>query len=424
MRNKTFRRYGMERVILHSDLNNFFASVECRLNPSIADFPVAVTGDVELRHGIVLAKNNKAKKYNVQTCEAVWEAKQKCPGLVCVPPHYEEYNKFSKAAREIYSSYTDLVESYGIDECWLDVSASGRLFGSGEKIAREIRSRIKKELGVTVSVGVSFNKVFAKLGSDMKKPDATTVIDREHFKEKVWPLGVGELLYVGRKTEERLCNLGINTIGKLAATPVETLRYFLGKNGEMLNCFANGLDISPVANINESVPVKSVSCGNTAPRDLVCNEDIRAALIPLCTTVSRRLREYGFLASTVGICVRDSELFSYTRQKKLPFPCRNTSEIIKTANELFIKNHKSGKPVRSLTVQASGLIYNDEIQLSLEPEMMRIQQKEYLDEACDRLNKKYGAGTVCRASCLAYPDITLLHVNSGVEHSMPSRMLM
>ena len=414
----------MERVILHSDLNNFFASVECRLNPSLAGHPVAVAGDPSQRHGIILAKNYEAKKYNIKTGEALWEAKLKCPDLICVAPHYDEYEKFSKAARSIYASYTDLVEAYGIDECWLDVTASRSLFGSGEKIAREIRERIKKELGVTVSVGVSFNKVFAKLGSDMKKPDATTVIDREHFREKVWPLEVCDLLYVGRKTAERLRGYGINTIGKLACTPLETIRYFMGKNGEMLWSFANGLDASPVANIDAVVPVKSVSCGNTAHRDLVTQEDIRAALLPLCTTVSRRLREYGFLAATVSLNVRDNTLFSYVRQKKLPFPCRTSSEIFKAAFELFIKNHVSGKPVRSLSVQASNLIYNDEVQLSLDPEIMKIQKREFLEDACDRINRKYGKDTICRAICLAAPDITSLHIHSGVEHSMPQRITM
>lgn len=414
----------MERIILHSDLNNFFASVECRLNPSLKGHPVAVAGDPRQRHGIILAKNYEAKKYNIQTGESLLEAKRKCPELICVAPHYEKYEKFSYAAREIYLSYTDLVENYGIDECWLDVSADKNFFGSGEKIASEIRNRIKKELGVTVSIGVSFNKIFAKLGSDMKKPDATTVIEKNNFKEKIWPLNVSELLYVGKKTTERLNSLGIKTIGQLACTPIETIRYFMNKNGEMIWNFANGLDTSPVANISHVTPIKSVSCGNTAYRDLINKDDIKASLIPLCTTVSRRLREYGFLASTVSICVKDNTLSSYTRQKKLSFPTRCASEIFKAAFELFIKNHTSKPPVRSLSVQASELLYNDEIQLSLDPQIMKIQRKEFLENACDELNKKYGKDTVFRAVCLAFPDITSLHIHSGVEHVLPSKIKM
>lgn len=413
-----------ERAILHSDLNNFFASVECRLNPSLAGHPVAVCGDPDKRHGIVLAKNYEAKKYNVTTGEALWQAKQKCPSLICVPPHYDKYEEYSAAARRIYTGYTDLVESYGIDECWLDVSGSKKLFGDGKTIADEIREKIKKELGVTVSVGVSFNKVFAKLGSDMKKPDATTVIDREHFKEKIWHLPVEDLLYVGRATGEKLAGLGIDTIGKLALTPLETVRYFLGKNGEMLWSFAGGLDSSPVANTNSKPLIKSVSCGNTAPRDLVSEEDIKAALYPLCTTVSARLREYGFMCRTVRLYVRDFELSSYERQTKLTFPCRTSSEIFKSAFDLFRKNHRSGKPVRSMSVSASDLIYTKEYQLSLDPEFMTLQKQEALEAECDTINRKYGKNTICRGIYLEYPDITNLHIHSGCEHIMPGMMNM
>ncbi len=412
----------MERTILHSDLNNFFASVECCLDPSLKGHPVAVAGDPEKRHGIVLAKNYEAKNFGVQTGEPLWQAKQKCPGLICVPPHYGEYEKFSAAAKAIYANYTDLVEPYGMDECWLDVSGSRRLFGDGKSIADEIRSRIKKELGVTVSVGVSFNKVFAKLGSDMKKPDATTVIDSLNFKKQVWDLPVRDLLYVGRKSGEKLENLGITTIGRLARMPMETMRYFMGKNGEMLWNFANGLDMSPVAHINEEPLLKSVSCGNTAPRDLVTEEDIRCALLPLCTKVSSRLREYGFFCRTVRLYVRDFELSSYERQKKLSAPLRTSTEIFKVAHELFLKNHRSGKPVRSLSVQASDLVYTEEIQLSLDPEIMKMQRREFLEAACDKLDLKYGKGTVFRGIYLAYPEISGLHIHSGCENIMPGRM--
>lgn len=414
----------MERTVLHSDLNNFFASVECFLDPSLNGHPVAVTGDPELRHGIILAKNYEAKKYNIKTGEPIFQAKQKCPDLVCVRPHYDKYAEFSAAAKKIYSDYTDLVESYGIDECWLDVTHSRRLFGDGKKVADEIRSRIKRELGITVSVGVSFNKVFAKLGSDMKKPDATTVIDIDHFKEIVWPLPVGDLLYVGRASGVKLRSYGIDTIGKLAVTPLETMRYFLGKTGEMLWNFANGYDMSPVSNIAAKSLLKSVSCGNTSHRDLVTDEDIRCALYPLCTKVSERLRKYGFRCRTVALSVRDFQLSSYERRCKLIVPCRTSREIFNAAYGLFLKNHKSGKPVRSLSVQASDLIYTEEEQLSLDPEIWKIQKREILEREFDLLNERYGKNTIYRALLMTDPEIAGLHVHSGKENILPGRIKM
>ena len=230
----------MSRTILHCDMNNFYASVECFLDPKLKPFPVAVCGDVEERHGIVLAKNYKAKGDGVSTGEAIWQAKQKCPGLVVVPPHYEEYMKFSKAAREIYEHYTDQVEPFGMDECWLDVTGSTRIMGNGEKIANEIRERIKFELGLTISAGVSFNKIFAKLGSDMKKPDAVTVIPQDNFKNIVWNLPASDMLGVGRATERKLASSGIRTIGQIAEFPCEYLQRKLGKCGVDLWRFANG----------------------------------------------------------------------------------------------------------------------------------------------------------------------------------------
>ena len=221
----------LNRTILHSDMNNFYASVECLYNPKLRGKPLAVGGDAEARHGIILAKNYEAKRFGVQTGEALWQAKQKCRELIIVEPHYDKYIRFSQMAREIYGEYTDQVESFGLDECWLDVTGSEKLFGTGRQIADQIRERIKFELGITASVGVSFNKVFAKLGSDMKKPDATTVIPPDSFREKVWPLPVNELLYVGRATHRKLHTYGVNTIGDLAKADVNFLKLVFGKVG-------------------------------------------------------------------------------------------------------------------------------------------------------------------------------------------------
>ena len=258
----------MQRVILHCDMNNFYASVECMLNPELKNKPVAVCGSVEERHGIVLAKNYAAKAFGVSTGEAIWQAKQKCRNLVVVPPHFEEYIKYSKLARNVYQRYTDQVESYGIDECWLDVTGSSSLKGDGLLIAQEISRRMKSELGITVSVGVSLNKIFAKLGSDYKKPDAITTMYKSEYKQKAWSLPVADLLYVGKSTNRKLALFGIKTIGDLARADEDVLNSHLGKMGSILWSFANGYDDSPVKLENTHAPIKSVGNSTTTPKDL------------------------------------------------------------------------------------------------------------------------------------------------------------
>ncbi|MCC8169630.1 MAG: DNA polymerase IV [Oscillospiraceae bacterium] len=239
----------MDRTILHCDCNGFFASVECALNPKLKNVPMAVGGDPESRHGIILGKNELAKPFNIMTAETIWQAKQKCPELVIVPPHHDVYRRYSKRINDIYKQYTDLVEPFGIDESWLDVTGSRRLFGDGKTIADELRARIKEEIGLTSSECVSFNKVFAKLGSDYKKPDATTVFSRENWRELIFPLPAKDLLYVGKTTAGALSLMGINTIGELAAADKSSLEKRLGKAGTMLYTYANGLDDSPVKSI-------------------------------------------------------------------------------------------------------------------------------------------------------------------------------
>lgn len=413
----------MERTVLHSDLNNFYASVECFLNPSLRGHPIAVAGNPELRHGIVLAKNYEAKHFGVQTGEALWQAREKCPDIIFVPPHYDKYIEYSRAVREIYGEYTDRVESFGLDECWLDVTGSARLFGGGATIADELRARIKKELGVTVSVGVSYNKVFAKLGSDMKKPDATTVIDRAHFKEKVWPLPVSELLYVGPATAKKLIRFGICTIGELAAADTRLLSHLLGKNGMMLHSFANGEDPSPVALFGDSPLPKSISCGNTASRDIVSDDDIKIMLTILSEKVSQKLRAGGFLCRTVTLHVRTFDLASYERRVKLPIPCRTAREIFSAAYVLYRQNHPRGIPARSVTVGTADLLSDDGEQLSFEPDIERIQRRERLEAAEDSLRDRFGDEIITRG--LLMTDTALCTV--GLKNSpgiMPGRMVM
>lgn len=402
-----------KRIILHSDLNNFYASVECLYHPEYRGKPLAVLGDPEARHGIVLAKNYEAKSRDVRTGDPKWMAEQKCPGIVFVPPHYELYMKHSRLVRQIYSEYTDQVEPYGLDECWLDVTGSTRLFGSGEEIADKIRKRVKSELGVSVSVGVSFNKIFAKLGSDLKKPDATTVIECDRFKEVVWPLPVKELLYVGRATHNKLKRRGIFTIGDLANANPESLKFWLGKMGIVLWQFANGLDTSPVSNIGAKSLIKTVGNSTTAPRDLISDEDIRIILTVLCESVSARLREYGFICRTVQLGIRDNELEWIERQGKLEIPNRTAKSIFELSFALY-KKHANGRPVRSLSVRACDLEPVDFMQLSLLPEARRLEKQEELESVVDGLRSRFGHFSVQRGIMLT--DRKLSDLDPKGEH--------
>lgn len=403
----------MERVILHADLNNFYASVECLYNPSLWDKPVAVGGDAERRHGIVLAKNELAKKYGVQTGETLWQARQKCPALVFVPPHFERYLRYSKLAKEIYAAFTDQVEPFGLDECWLDVSGSTRLFGSGRTIADTIRREIRRQLGVSISVGVSFNKIFAKLGSDMKKPDATTVISRGNFKDTVWPLPVGDLLYVGRATRRKLAAYGVDTIGQLAGMDVHALEYVLGKNGRMLWEFANGMDTSPVRSAAEKPMVKSVGNSTTAPRDLTSEQDMKITLYVLCESVAARLREYGLECAAVQVSLRDNALYTYERQGRLGTPTDLAESIFELAYAL-IQQHKPEKPIRSVGVRGYKLSPAGETQLSFLPAEHRAQKCGAIERAVDGLRARFGYSCIQRGILLADPF--LAGVNPKEDH--------
>ena len=386
------------RTILHSDCNGFYASVECLYNPDIRDKPVAVGGDADKRHGIILAKNEAAKKYRIQTGEAIWQARQKCPALVVVKPHFDRYMRFSRMCRRIYSDYTDRIESFGLDEAWLDVSGSGV---DGEAIAHEIRRRVKQELGITVSIGVSFNKIFAKLGSDYKKPDAVTVISRENYRDIVFPLKAEDLLYVGPATKKKLNRLGVYTIGELAAFPLPILRQNFGKWGDMLYTFANGYDSSPVMAADESAAVKSIGNSTTAVRDLETPEDVKMIFMVLCDSVGRRLREQGSLAGLVGISVRDKELFSFTRQHKLSTPTDITDEIFSAAMQLFVENYRWEKSIRSLGVCVGELCPKDTaIQLTLLCDESRRERRMSLDRSLDALKRRFGSFCVRPAALM------------------------
>ncbi len=381
----------MARTVLHSDLNNFYASVELLSHPELKDKPVAVAGDPEARHGIILAKNYIAKAYGVETASAIWQAKQKCPELVLLPPHYELYEKYSKAAREIYYEYTDLIEPFGLDECWLDVTGSLALFGDGKRIADSIRRRIKSELGLTVSVGVSFNKIFAKLGSDMKKPDATTVIGEEDFREKIWALPASDLLFVGKKTYAKLVSHGLRTIGDVARTDPVLLRSLFGKNGKQLHDFACGLDDSPVSLYGFSPPPKSIGNSTTPPRDLVSHGDVDIILYQLCEKVSERMRREGVDCGTLQLSVRYRSLRSLERQIKFDYPNRTARSLYNGAWKLIRRHNLLDEPIRSMGIRGTDLTRSDCEQLSFLPEIMEIQRAERLESTVDGLREKYGS---------------------------------
>ena len=397
----------VERTILHSDLNNFYASVELRDHPELRGRPLAVCGDPEARHGIVLAKDQLAKKAGVKTGDAIWQAREKCRDLLVVPPHYDRYIQFSSAAREIYISYTDQVEPFGLDECWLDVGGSRALFGGGRAIADEIRSRVRSELGLTVSVGVSYNKVFAKLGSDYRKPDATTVITQDNYRDLVWALPVSDLLYVGPATTKKLGRYGVRTIGDLARSSLEFLHLTLGKVGVMLWQFANGNDRSQVTPYYFTPPVKTIGNSTTAPRDLVTDDDVKITLMALCESVAARLRAQRSVCSVVQLGVRDNGLAWYERQTKLPLPVCSAAAIFRAAFSLFQENRPS-KPVRSLSVRADRLSLEAEAdQMSLFEEENRSRRLTDLERAMDRIREKYGYHSIRRGLALLDPALDL-----------------
>lgn len=380
-----------DRVILHCDLNNFYASAECISHPEWKDVPLAVCGSPELRHGVVLAKNEIAKKFGVRTGDVIWQAGQKAPGLITVPPHFELYMQYSRQMFALYNDYTDRVEPFGADECWLDVTGSQKLFGDGKTIADKIRKRVKRESGLTCSVGVSFNKVFAKLGSDLKKPDATTVIDRNNFKRLIWKLKASEMLMIGKHTYERLTKLNIITIGDLANADADMLKSNFGINGLKMKENAMGEDREPVREVVKSRDVKSIGHGMTAVRDIETLSDARDLIYYLSEKVAARMRKAGVRGSLVSVGMRDSALFSIVRQKSIPMPTYSSTEIAECALAVFAESW-NGDPMRTITVAVSKLEkYDEPRQLSFLADSDRNDKLEKLDEAIDKINNKYGS---------------------------------
>lgn len=395
------------RYILHSDCNGFFASVECLYNPEIRNKPVAVCGDADKRHGIILAKNEVAKKYKVQTGEAIWQAQAKCPELVTVGAHYDRYMRFSKMAERIYSDYSNLIEPFGLDESWIDITGSVKDFKQAENVAHEIRERIKYELGITVSIGVSFNKIFAKLGSDYKKPDAVTVITPDNMKNVVYPLSADCLLGVGRATKKRLENLGIYTIGDIASTPRNVLHSHLGKFGDTLYTFANGYDMSTVKPQGYSRLPKSIGNSTTPSRNMENLEDVKIVMSILCDSVCRRAREQNLAAKTVSVNIRDKDLFIINRQMKLSRHSNMNSEIMEAAMSVFGSNYEWRKAIRSIGISLSDFTFADEPQqTSLFVNEVKRENKVQLDRSVDSLKRRFGAFCVRPAFMLKDKELS------------------
>jgi len=390
-----------DRAILHSDLNSFYASVEMMLDPSLKGKAVAVCGSTEDRHGIVLAKSDLAKKAGVKTGMVNWEARQLCKNLIVVPPQYDQYLKYSKLTQSIYHRYTDQVEPFGMDECWMDVTGSQGIYGDAMTIAENIRSSVRDELGLTVSIGVSFNKIFAKLGSDMKKPDAITQIRREDFMEKVWPLDASEMIYCGRATTAKLAKYGIHTIGELAATDPALLKRWFGVNGLALWRYANGTDTSRVMHKDFVSPVKSVGHGITCVADLVDEEEVHKVILALSQDIGHRLRIHELSARGVQVAVRGNDLLGSQFQCKLPFATQLPSEIAGAASRIFQSKYHWGSKVRAVTVRAIDLVpQNSPDQLSLFVDAQKMDRRERLQDTVEELRGRFGKHALTYGSLL------------------------
>lgn len=401
----------MERHILHVDCNKFYASVECSVHPELHGKPLVVGGNEEARHGVVLTKNELAARYDIKTGETLWSARRKCPDLVTVPPHFQLYGEYSKKVRQILLQYTPLVEPFGLDEAWLDVTGC-RLHPVD--MAHEIRRRVKDELGITVSIGVSFNKSFAKLGSDYKKPDAVTVFSRENYRQLVWPLPIGELLYVGQSTKEKLEERFLYTIGDVAKANPSLLQAILGKSGAELHAVANGREAQPVVPVEEADEVQSVSNGMTTPRDLTDDRDVQQVITALAESVGRRLRKQKLRGRTVELHLRDNRLVTHTHRITLDHYIQATVDVAHEAYALFRSVYRWPHPLRSVTVGISGLESEDApCQLDMADNIER-EKRERLDRTVDTLRERFGNACIRRAISMEDPDLTAFtHKNKG-----------
>ncbi len=407
----------MDRVILHIDANCFFASVETAYNPSLIGKPLAVCGDRDARHGIILTANYIAKSFGVRTGETIISALSKCPDLITVTSNPHRYTRHSALMREILADYAEHIEPFGCDEAWIDISHLAHSPKDGALVARDISERIKRELHITVSIGVSFCKVFAKFGSDYKKPDAITIIDRENYKSIVWSAPCQSLIYIGSATRNKLAVRGVFTIGDIARAGKDKMQAWLGKNGVLLYCFAIGSDTSPVREYTVKPTVKSVGNSTTANRDLVSYDDVKRIFFVLADSVARRLREKNIRATTIAISLRRNDLSTFSHRKTLESATDTAFSIASSAIELFTEcyNLSDDKPLRSVGISAGGVTAKSDImQISLFPDEERDRKRRSLELAMDKVRSSFGYYSICRASLLA--DAKLTHFNPKDEH--------
>ncbi|MGI6152857.1 MAG: DNA polymerase IV [Christensenellaceae bacterium] len=407
----------MERVILHADMNSFYASVECFLNPSLRGKAVAVCGDQVMRHGIILAKTPPAKRCGVKTGEAIFKAQQKCPGLILVTARHDLYKKFSDMSRRIFLRYTPLVEPFGMDEAWLDISGRGVSMEQGRRVADDIRKAITRELGITASVGVSYNKIFAKLGSDMGSPNTTTVIGRDNYKDVVWQQPASDLLYVGPSTSKKLAKKHIETIGDIAMCDKDKLIRLFGKNGETLWCYANGYDQAPVLPFDHEREIKSIGSSTTTPRDLVTEADVKNVLFSLSANIATRLKKYHRVCRGVQVYIRYSDLKSIVRQAVIPVATDLSDDISDAAIRVFFANHGLAAPIRTLGVRATNLADTENQQLDI----FRDGKKIAREMAIEQIKKRFGRDAIYKAAVLE--DKSLTELGEGRRSIFPGSRL-
>lgn len=400
-------------------MNSCYASVECSLNPSLKGKPVAVGGNEESRHGIILAKSEEAKKFGVKTGEPLWQARQKCPDLIIIEPHFDKYIKYSKLAHEIYARYTDKIEPMGLDEVWCDLTGSIKAFGSAEKICNEIKEAFKEELGVTVSIGISFNKIFAKLGSDIANRDDIYAITRENFKNTVWPLPAQAIMGVGRRTGETLRRYGINTVGELAQCDVKWLEKIFGVLGHDLWKYANGYDDSRVMSDGYVQPIKSIGHGVTCSTDLVNEDEVWKVFLSLSQSVSKQLKENQLEATAVQIGVRDNQFMTKQYQKPLELATQSATDIAKTAIELFIKNYSWTYDVRAVTVRAINLqAEGTPFQMDLHTDYKQHEKQKKIDDTVLEIRNRFGKDAIFNCCLMNEEKIP----NHKIKKTLPGRM--
>lgn len=406
----------MNSVIFHIDVNSAFLSWEAvyRIhhlggNLDLRNIPSAVGGDVTKRHGIILAKSIPAKKYNIKTGESVPEALRKCPDLVLVPPNYNLYQKSSKAFIKILKEYGPTVEQYSIDEAFMDMTGTESLFGEPENIANKIRERIYSELGFTVNIGISNNKVLAKMASDFKKPDKVHTLWLSEIKDKMWTLPASDLFFVGRATTRKLNGLGIKTIGELAQTDLSIIKSHFGKHGEVIWSFANGIDFSAVEPVLP--PNKGYGNSTTIAFDVTDSDTAKLVLLSLAETVSARLRDDNVKIKVISVGIRDFNLGYYSHQKKLNTATNITREIYESACQVFDEMWDK-VPIRHLGIHTSQVVTEETRQFNLFDDM-DYEKQERLDRAVDDIRKRFGADSVVRASFIKADKVD--HMSGGIS---------